>query len=1314
MASNSEASGEEKIAEDVQGVVKGATPKSFGKYLIEKKIGAGGMGAVFLARDIQLKRTVALKVLPRGKAKNPTLVKRFESEAQAAAHLNHENIVAVYDSGEAEGALFMVLEYVDGIDVHHLVNKLGILPVRRTLDIVKQVTRALEHAHKQDIVHRDIKPSNLLIARDGTVKLTDMGLARSINEAAESGVTRAGTTVGTVDYMAPEQACSSQSADTRSDIYSLGCTWHHMLTGRPPFSEDSIVNKLNAHATKAPPDPRNTNKNVPASVVAVIKRMMAKSPDERFQNPASLLQELESLNLNHKSTASETPLTVLDDHADYIDTETSPQLTVPNSTVTSMPPLVNRGAKNVKRPRVKTQPKTGAVIGAVIFGLIILFGWISSRFESTPTSSESPPSNDPFSHTNVDSNEQGSGQPDGEKNSATRSDNIWNKTATQVKDGRSEVPTKRKIDRNTAALDRIKVRKSSYGNDQKPSVPALVAHARDRERKYHPEWVEDPTSSHPSSTKLHLLTVGIGSPGPSHFDTLNQALQKIPKAGAIIELAGNGPFFLRPVELANRGHVVVKSSNEARPLVVLVPSQTESKNVLFRTSNGSLTLEGLHCAVIAHTYPANNELTMFAVNSGNLTVRDCSFIVHGTRPRHTTALAVGSLDTDRNLQTRVLLERVYFRGHHFAAIKIDQCTTDCLISNCLFAVRNAPVLTVTNRQKTKFVQNSGERPMRTVRFVSTTVYTNATAIEFDPGIDPNNPPVTSLVTVNSLFALNKNNKPSAAVLSLSKWPLNLLRSEGQSQFKNLQWAIPNSLFCGWGSDLLQTAQNNSLRISDAESWQLVWNKPVEEEQFTQTAWPKTQIDELSKLALNSLNSETLDAFSLKASNDGRPGCFVEALQAPTKFMLARAAGLVDRPKPPDSVIGNSPSDNVIRVDVAKVDLGKFLSKRKWSSGTTVIVTASDFKSKRSSLIEVRNKSLQLWFKRSGTMPVTVEPRVFKQRLNDQDGYNAFITVENGSLEIVNGNFSIPSTSHAALPRWFLSIRDGSFSFRNCYLQGPMIDNTSFRGWIEWTSSRQLMSKRTATGPPNFGVLVNSYLVSAGKVMKADFRRRQFFIKNCLLVSLDELFELSLIGFDSTISASFDISRSTLSATNSVFRIRSSKLSGPATVPLTFYVDETVFGPPIKLSRIARPQTTLLTCADSVRQNRQIDWWGTSNGYAFDIKYFQSPPSSSSDRPRQNFESSWCKNWEPTRIFRPLSGPDGIRLKKNQLQRSKVAASDFELDSSSRAATWAEGETAIGANVNRWKRLDSRTNHPKQSTKSRNKKRNLNRKKRLVK
>jgi serine/threonine protein kinase len=271
--------------------------ESLGKYQIEREIGAGGMGAVFLARDTTLNRLAALKVLPRDKAENPVLVKRFKAEGQAAAHLRHENIVSVYDAGEEDGYLYIALEYVEGTDLHNMISKRTRVPVRRSLEIITQVTKALAHAYQQGIVHRDIKPANILIRQDGVVKLTDLGLARSIDDNTETSITRAGTTVGTVDYMAPEQARDSKAADIRSDIYSLGCTWYHMLTGRAPFSEGSLTNKLAAHATTPAPDPREYNERVPEGVVAIIHRMMAKSKNDRYQTPEELLDDLQNPNL---------------------------------------------------------------------------------------------------------------------------------------------------------------------------------------------------------------------------------------------------------------------------------------------------------------------------------------------------------------------------------------------------------------------------------------------------------------------------------------------------------------------------------------------------------------------------------------------------------------------------------------------------------------------------------------------------------------------------------------------------------------------------------------------------------------------------------------------------------------------------------------------------------------------------------------------------------------------------------------------------------------------------------------------------------
>jgi len=265
-----------------------------GKYEIERKLGSGGMGTVFLAKDSDLKRTVALKVLAKDRAENPVLVRRFKAEGQAAAYLQHKNIVGVYDSGQIDGFLYIALEFVDGQDVLEIIRKRGVIPVKRSIEIVKQVVEALEHAYEKQIVHRDIKPSNLLIKNDGTVKLADLGLARSIDETLDTSITRVGTTVGTVDYMSPEQARNSKATDIRSDIYSLGCTWYHMLTGVPPYGEGSVTNKLQAHATAPLPDPRSRNERIPEGVVAVLHRMMAKQAKDRYQTPAELLEDLDN------------------------------------------------------------------------------------------------------------------------------------------------------------------------------------------------------------------------------------------------------------------------------------------------------------------------------------------------------------------------------------------------------------------------------------------------------------------------------------------------------------------------------------------------------------------------------------------------------------------------------------------------------------------------------------------------------------------------------------------------------------------------------------------------------------------------------------------------------------------------------------------------------------------------------------------------------------------------------------------------------------------------------------------------------------
>jgi hypothetical protein len=266
-----------------------------GKYEVQAHIATGGMGAVYKAVDLERRRVVALKVLSPELAARPARLERFRREARSAAKLCHENIVAVYEIGEEAGTYFLALEYVDGIDLQEHVRRRGPLPPEEARQIIIQAARALGHAYEHGIVHRDVKPSNILISeRDGrpVVKLTDLGLARETKEE-DLRVTSLGRTVGTVDYMAPEQARDSGAADTRSDIYSLGCTFYYLLAGQCPFPGGSVAERAIAHIEATPPDVRDSNPAVSAKLSAVLQRMLAKKPADRFQNPGELLQALE-------------------------------------------------------------------------------------------------------------------------------------------------------------------------------------------------------------------------------------------------------------------------------------------------------------------------------------------------------------------------------------------------------------------------------------------------------------------------------------------------------------------------------------------------------------------------------------------------------------------------------------------------------------------------------------------------------------------------------------------------------------------------------------------------------------------------------------------------------------------------------------------------------------------------------------------------------------------------------------------------------------------------------------------------------------
>ncbi|HEY4262501.1 MAG TPA: serine/threonine-protein kinase, partial [Schlesneria sp.] len=263
-----------------------------GHFTIQRRIGVGGMGSVFLATDEQLRRSVALKVLSPTLGTDPSAVLRFQNEARAAARLDHDNIARIFFYGEDAGLHYIAYEYIPGSNLRDVIRAKDRLAPAEAVNYTMQLAAALSHTSAAGVIHRDIKPSNVLITPQGRAKLVDLGLARKESADASAELTVAGTTLGTFDYISPEQAKDPRSVDVRSDIYSLGCTLYHMLTGEPPYPDGTVLQKLLDHQGKEPPDPSRKNRRVPPALSAIVRKMMASDPRKRFSSPAKLLGEL--------------------------------------------------------------------------------------------------------------------------------------------------------------------------------------------------------------------------------------------------------------------------------------------------------------------------------------------------------------------------------------------------------------------------------------------------------------------------------------------------------------------------------------------------------------------------------------------------------------------------------------------------------------------------------------------------------------------------------------------------------------------------------------------------------------------------------------------------------------------------------------------------------------------------------------------------------------------------------------------------------------------------------------------------------------
>ena len=267
------------------------------RYEVGDLIGAGGMADVFQGRDTRLSRPVAIKILRSDLARDPAFLARFRREAQAAAGLNHPAIVSVYDTGEEgtdQGVLpYIVMEQVNGKTIREVIRSGERLPITRAISVVRGILEALEYSHRNGIVHRDIKPANVMITNGGDVKVMDFGIARALDDASAT-VTHAWTVVGTANYLSPEQA-RGEAADSRSDIYSVGCLLYELITGRPPFLGDTPVAIAYQHVSAEFIPVSQLNPDLPNGIDNIISGALSKDPLARYQNAREMLDDINRL-----------------------------------------------------------------------------------------------------------------------------------------------------------------------------------------------------------------------------------------------------------------------------------------------------------------------------------------------------------------------------------------------------------------------------------------------------------------------------------------------------------------------------------------------------------------------------------------------------------------------------------------------------------------------------------------------------------------------------------------------------------------------------------------------------------------------------------------------------------------------------------------------------------------------------------------------------------------------------------------------------------------------------------------------------------
>jgi serine/threonine-protein kinase len=1173
-----------------------------GKYEVLSHIATGGMGAVYKARDTENGREVALKVLSPEMASKPGMLERFRREAKHALKLRHENIVTLHECGEANHTYYLVMEFIDGDDLHEYSNRKGPLDPAEALQIILQACRALAHAYEQGIVHRDIKPSNFLVARKGDellVKMTDLGLARECRDE-EFRVTKAGTTVGTLDYMSPEQARDSGLADIRSDLYSLGSTWYHLLAGHAPFPKGGLGERLNRIMNEEPPDVRKFNPRVSEPTLAVLRRLMAKRPEDRYQKPADLLRDLERL---AKGGPILSPQELLANLA-MEEGETAPP---PSSRTIKKPRRSSEGRRTPSAIRNRSRADTD----------------VGKSTVEAPLPEEVEPSRSPFRLILAGatailllvalivvvllhrSPKEDQSERDTASVTSARNETFVAPPIVPANPPPTPIPVPIKgPDQGTSVNPAPK----------KPKWPAL----------YHPsaaidvaalrKEIEAPWAAAPKPGPTIELTVGRLPPDNSgkNYRSLSAACKAIP-AGAtgIIELRDNGPFYDGPAALADR-NLVLRAAAGFRPLLVWdvqrtlderrrnrergQPADTAGPLSFLDVKHGNLTLEGLHVALKWPEAPSEGA-ALLRVEDCDLTVTGCTFSVAG-KPRDGVTLA--RLSATKPEAGRCRLSNCYARGAGLSILDLNAPGASVLLENCLLVGGEVPLLQV----------RAGEGRPTSVRAVRSTMICGKNLLTLRPTKTAELDPAFQWLGWDVLLGRNSNEAGGE-----------LLHLEGGASTRKVTWRAINCLYAGWETLL---AGSPSVPASDIAGWRRVWGR-VDGDVAQAEPWPTASFAEPAEVPPGSYHTnDSPVAFAASTDGDRLLGCDPDGLPPVRDNWLPLTFGrfaLVAPAVPDDPGLPEIPPPNGLAyqgeaLNLDNLDLGAYLQNIQATRrlGPQVVLHLSGSGERFTTPFRIKGSNLVLYFEppKEKQEPLALVPA-------GKGSDDAFIEVEQGNLDIIGGTLRITDAREARVVPWLIKMRGGDVRLFRTHLEvSPKNGGSAFRGLIALDGSGDAAPERSRACAVN-----ESVLLSAHEGVRVQGIGARVLLSQSLVVAGGDAVQLALDpGFTGRANVQCSFDHATVAARGSVLHVPDVSSASPPAEPVVVQTHNCAFLNPF-VTRGSRPGLVLY---DGAALARGLLIW-QSDSDAFDRRlWFASAPATGPLPDKPEDHASWPALW----------------------------------------------------------------------------------------